>query len=533
MRWIGAIFLLALAAAIGLGDSANSTVPSSPEDVFTARGLTHMGFWLILPDEADVHAKIDSLRAAKFQARAENAAHLNSTSDLKSDEDSLEAEEQQFNQLNDQVNRSAAYGKTLSKKDPDKYNSWVDEYNMLLGKRAALAIDIQTKITRLNELQKPSAASSARSNYIGLAMELSAKAETIAAGYKTLARDAELLAAIRQFNQSNGTHARLGPSGLFADDLEFIRQCARDVVSSPVPVTLDDGGDPCVQAVLNGKVTDTMIWDSGATNVILSAATGKALGLDLGDARTVKMAVADGRIVSAKVVNLDSIQLGAFIVKNVECFVQPPEVKAVDLLGDTFQNHFISRLDQQSGQLQLTQIDPNVTQGPLVAAPPLAPPPAPGPANDPPDASSASNGTLDLMCHADKMVIFVNGTKVYEQAAGVLANAITKIPLLLHSGDCLVLRAHGPYAYRDIRFVFVGIDGSARFASDPQLMKVETVDNFDSPVPTQVFASGNAGTCKGTPKQDQTWLDANLSADAKWIHLPGKTANYDFAFAVP
>jgi hypothetical protein len=181
----------------------------------------------------------------------------------------------------------------------------------------------------------------------------------------------------------------------------------------------------------------------------------------------------------------------------------------------------------------LTQIDPNVTQGPLIAAPQLPAPPAPGPANDPPDASSASNGTLDLMCHADKMVIFVNGAKVYEQAAGVLANAITKIPLMLHSGDCLVLRAHGPYAYRDIRFVFVGTDVSPRFVSDPQLMKVREVDDFDSPAPTQVFASGDAGSCQGAVRQDKSWQDANLPADAKWIHLPGKTANYDFAFAVP
>jgi hypothetical protein len=123
-----------------------------------------------------------------------------------------------------------------------------------------------------------------------------------------------------------------------------------------------------VQAVLNGKVTDTMTWDSGADFVSLSAETGKALGIVPTDKDpTLEMSGADGRVFPAKQIVLDSIRLGGFTMRNVDCVLLPDtgDKPAPDLLGDTFQSHFLSRLDQRTGQLQLTPIDSSVTLGPV------------------------------------------------------------------------------------------------------------------------------------------------------------------------
>jgi len=58
---------------------------------------------------------------------------------------------------------------------------------------------------------------------------------------------------------------------------------------------------------------------------------------------------------------LKSIQVGMFTVNDVECLVLPKDLKEVDpLLGDSFQSHFLAKLDQNGGELRLTPLDGNL-----------------------------------------------------------------------------------------------------------------------------------------------------------------------------
>lgn len=169
----------------------------------------------------------------------------------------------------------------------------------------------------------------------------------------------------------------------------------KNVVTGTVPFQKSEGvGQLFVQAVLNGKLTTTMIWDSGADIVTLGPATWKALGIHATDKDpTMVMRIADGSQVNEKVVELDSIRLGGFTLRNVECVLVPdiPGVSKVDdLLGDTFQSHFLSRLDQRTRQLQLTPIDSSVTLGPV--AEPLAKI-TPGPNDSNPDLARRATVT--------------------------------------------------------------------------------------------------------------------------------------------
>jgi clan AA aspartic protease (TIGR02281 family) len=145
-----------------------------------------------------------------------------------------------------------------------------------------------------------------------------------------------------------------------------VRQCDKDVTTAAVLVGRR-GGDPAVQVMVNGKLSDSMIWDSGASDVTLSSRTADALGLKFSDDEpVVEMMMADGRKIMGRIVELDSIRLGTFTVNKVEAVVLPPDAKAVDLLGDSFQKHFVCKLDQEAGQLQLTPIDSQVERGPQV-----------------------------------------------------------------------------------------------------------------------------------------------------------------------
>jgi clan AA aspartic protease (TIGR02281 family) len=393
---LGLLGCLAL-TAVGIlrADSTNNPSPStqpdtamSPEDFFRNRGLGRMGFWLIIPDEADIHDRTRLLRAAKARLGIDDSAQRDSDFTIKQDADELNDMESQYQQLNDILTQSIASGNKINKNDIIRYNNWVNTNNELQGRRDSLGIAIDQKIREMQSMQQQhQGGSQTRSNYLNLAMDLDAKAEQIATAYAALARDAALSAVIAEYNQTNLPHARLGPSGLFQEDLDFIRACARDVQSGVAGVTIGVGGGPCVQAVINGKVTDTMIWDSGATMVLLSYATAQAAGVKWSDSdQTANLTMAEGKTVKAHDVLLTSIQLAGFTVKNVECAILPPEYGVTDdLLGDTFQRHFLCRLDQSGGKLQLTPVDPDVTQGPMVEAPAFQKPTATaGPSSAPP-----------------------------------------------------------------------------------------------------------------------------------------------------
>jgi clan AA aspartic protease (TIGR02281 family) len=376
-------------------DSVSSPAPAgqaskaqSPEDVFRSKGLTHLGFWLILCDEEDIHDNIRALRAAKMSIRDDVVARRDSTVALNQAHRNLDQLEAELKTTEDQLTQSINNPVQLDNKNVEPYNNWVNTNNKLQAKRDSLIEDIHKQERELDELQKRDATiKDSRSRYVNMAMDMGSKAESVAAAYARLAKDTELAAAIDQYNQTAQPRARLGPSGRFLDDLQFIRQCAKEVLSSPVPVE-SAGGVDCVSAVLNETVTATMVWDSGAAMVTLSAATASAAGLQPTDKdESIDLTVADGRKVTAKVMTLDSIRLAGFTVKNVECAVLPPDYHGTDdLLGDTFQKHFVCRLDQQTRQLQLTPIDSSVTQGPVVG--PL-PKPQPKPV-----AAAAFNGDL-------------------------------------------------------------------------------------------------------------------------------------------
>jgi clan AA aspartic protease (TIGR02281 family) len=378
----GAVALsLALSLGLAIGTivradrdaGAPATQPSgaSPEDVFKDRGLTRMGFLLIVPNETEVHDGARALRVAKGKMASAALARRQAEATIKSANDSISAMEAQYEALNNQYATVVANGANINKSNVNQYNAWNDQKNLLIIRLNTLRQNITLQKTQLDAMEKAGAAGGdAGMTFINLAMDLGGKAEAVAAAYTLLAKDTELAAAIDQYNKVPHSHAKLGPSGLFLEDLPYIRQCVKEAASSAVPlIHSEDDTEPRVRVVINGKVTDTMIWDSGATVVQISDETARKLELPLTNKDPgIQITVADGRKVKAKLVMLDSIRLGAYTVKNIECVVLPPKNKSEDLLGGTFQKHFVAQLDQNAGQLQLSPNDAGVTVGPVVEA---------------------------------------------------------------------------------------------------------------------------------------------------------------------
>ncbi len=170
-----------------------------------------------------------------------------------------------------------------------------------------------------------------------------------------------LSAAIAQANANADQALTLGPSPEFTEDQQFLHDSAQRIVSAWVAVQKANTiGGLHVLPIINGKLTVSMTWDSGCSDTQLSPDTAAALGLDLDDkSPSIEITIANGATIKAKKAVLDSVQLGPFTLHSVECVV----MEGSDLLGNSFQSHFLSRLDQQSGKLQLTPIDSSVDIG--------------------------------------------------------------------------------------------------------------------------------------------------------------------------
>lgn len=86
---------------------------------------------------------------------------------------------------------------------------------------------------------------------------------------------------------------------------------------------------------INGMGTQ-MLFDTGASNVVLNAATASKLGLKVNDSNfTVSISTANGRTTAAPV-KLDRISVGQITERNVEALVARPGALRENLLGMSF-----------------------------------------------------------------------------------------------------------------------------------------------------------------------------------------------------
>jgi hypothetical protein len=160
-------------------------------------------------------------------------------------------------------------------------------------------------------------------------------------------------------------------------------------------------------------------------------------------------------------------------------------------------------------------------QQPIQAAPQPNPPPLPD--------SHVAGGTLSVLFGSGTMSIYLNGQKV-DSSQGV---ALRTIPLTLHAGDFLVIRASSPSAYRVIRFAYGGNANAGSFVSKPATAVIRQVDDPAAPVPAQSFDGSAPTSARPTSEAESLWTDANLPANARWIHLPSRNTVYDIGFTVP
>ena len=208
-------------------------------------------------------------------------------------------------------------------------------------------------------------ASNRREAYIQALIDLRALADSTAKSYEELAEDAEVKDALAALSKPNRPKVMLGPSRTHLANVKILEKAEAGILTETIQLRSDNGVF-WVDVTLNGKVTIPMVFDTGAGILSLGKADAAKAGLVPSPSdRTITLQVADGSSHEAKMMTLDSVRVGKFTVRNVECAVSSEEKSNVPpLLGGPFLKHFTFKMNQAAGTVTFTKIETPETAAP-------------------------------------------------------------------------------------------------------------------------------------------------------------------------
>ncbi|HET6250124.1 MAG TPA: retropepsin-like aspartic protease [Tepidisphaeraceae bacterium] len=307
-------------------------------DVLTANHLQAGTDAYVLSDEAAVLDGMKSLRTDKKKVDENKRLRKAYDAKISSSKALIEQNYKDYTALKDRLTVVT---------DASVHNRMVLRMNMLVlkskqaaeaqkdaeDKENAMSIDPETK-------------------YVDGLLALGTKADAAGEAYTSLASNAAVKSAL----QTATPRLPLGPSKTFADAISELKKWRDEVESEAIPLS-EDGGVQKVVALINGA-QHKFILDPGSSLVSIPGEMADELKLTITDQDpVVQLKLADGNIIQGKRISLKNIRVGRFSVDNVACVVLAkglPDAPA--LLGNSFLSHFIVKLDQKAGQLQLVEV---------------------------------------------------------------------------------------------------------------------------------------------------------------------------------
>ena len=335
-----AIAAVAFAAPVAVFAADSPATPpaatSGTGDLLSTKGLSKSGTLYVLAGEKEV---IDGMRPL-MQTKQKFDKDSKQREDLEKKSDFIKVRLSQADLI-----MRGYYQKIETVTDVAEHNKLVAQINILksqMDEAKQVKGDIDARISALGD--------ETREQYIQSVLDLSTKAQAVSDQYKDLSGDADVKAALA------AAKGRLGPSETFTSTVNRLKLYHKGFSADVVMVKMDRGV-PTIEVTVNGKITRTMIVDSGASLICLPADFAKDLDLIPGpnDPELI-MQLADGKSHKAHQMTLKSVRVGPFTVENVDCAVLEPDlISAEPLLGGSFLKNFIYKLDMQAGELHLAR----------------------------------------------------------------------------------------------------------------------------------------------------------------------------------
>ncbi len=313
------------------------------QKVLADKGLVLRGNVYVLPAELDLSKSTAALNRAKAAFRKAQNDHRAMERKIAQAKAYIADRQFRLEQL---------MGETRKAQNARDYNKLVEEIN-------ALEAELKNITAQREQAEKENQTNydKAQAEFVNVVLEISEKLDETAKQYDALNNDEAVKAALATLSQDNRRFI-IGPTNAFENARRMIGRETEHIQSGVIKLHRE-ANTFLVDVRLNEKPTRQMVLDTGASSISLPFDMANELGLTVTDEdQKVQVQLADGRIVLAAAKILDSVQVGQFIVKNVECLVLPEElVAAPALLGNSFLKHFQFRLDPEAGELSMVRIE--------------------------------------------------------------------------------------------------------------------------------------------------------------------------------
>lgn len=333
------LIVFAVPAAFVMGD-----LPE-PHDILTAKGLIKSGGYYLLPEERGFSQSMTDLIKADRRLAGAMKQKKAFEKAVKENDREILALTQQRRKLNNRLSRVA---------NAIKQNRLIAAINELTDRIRILeesGVDFEEADRLRQRLGR------IRIEFLRIVAELTPMVDEIQARYAALQNDGEIQAALDELNASRKRPLKLGPRRLFEKNIRQLQKLAATVQSETIPMR-SAMGVFWVEVVVNNQHAESMIFDTGASMLMLPGRMAARIGAQVKDSdRTIIMTIADGRTVEGKQTTLKSVRLGTFEVQDVACVVLPLDLEnAPALLGGSFLRHFNYRVDPDAKTLILTRI---------------------------------------------------------------------------------------------------------------------------------------------------------------------------------
>ncbi len=199
----------------------------------------------------------------------------------------------------------------------------------------------------------------AREEYFQALLKTRELVEGIHARYEDLGEDPEVQAALDRLNGNRDTSKRItvGPSRPFLRNVKKLEKLEKTVFTETIELERR-GNLFWIDAIFGEEHNVQMVVDTGASLVTLPADVADKIGLKptAGD-RSIRLILADGKEVQARLSRLESLRIGKFKAEDVACAVMPSHLRgAIPLLGQSFLGRFTCKVDPDKKTLTIRNL---------------------------------------------------------------------------------------------------------------------------------------------------------------------------------
>ena len=236
-------------------------------------------------------------------------------------------------------------------------NKLVGALNAIRGQLNQLNQGLKQHSERLDEARKETM--QAREAFVQLVLDMRQLADTTSAEVTTLAENSDVQTAIAELNKSAEVPYELALSRSFTRNVLQLEKLEESILIETIPLRKTAGDSFYASVVIGGEHTAEMIVDSGASLMTLPLTTAREVGIEPSATDPqIQLKIANGDVISARMVVIPEVRVGKFVVEDVECAVLGAEATdAAPLLGMSYLGKFKFELNAQESTLKLVDVE--------------------------------------------------------------------------------------------------------------------------------------------------------------------------------